>query len=696
VSVPVPLTTLVGRDELLGRLVQRTAGGRLVTLTGAGGSGKTRLALAVAERLSPAARFVDLSAVRPADLVSAVSAALGVRDDPAQDPLDAVAARIGMDQSLLVLDSCEHLAAGCAELVRRLMDRCPGLAVLATSRRALEVAGETVVPVPPLDAGHAVELFLERAQARSGRPAPPASAPAVAELCAELDGLPLAIELAAARTAALTVEEILSRVRADLRLLHSTAPITPRRHRTLTAVVSSSLAQLAEDERRLLDRLAVFAGSFDREAVAAVWPAAGEPPLAPLVAASLVDEVQRQPVPRYRLLRTIRRAVRETAGGDEADARRAHAAYYLELAERAEPRLVTAEQDEWAARLAADWPNLCAAMAWLATCDDPSHGDLRLAAALASYCHLRGQYRDGLAWLAAALERNPAAPADLRARAGAGAAMLAMLLCDYRAAAEYAEQARRDFRTVGDRRGEARVETTLGSVARERGEYARSAAHLDAAAAGYAECGDERGEARATQLRGFTAWLAGDCDRAEPRLRASLHRFERLGDREAAAAALVHLAAVAHYRGDQERAGELVDAGLRRYAELGFPEGVAWAHNLGGLVELSRGRLGAAEEHLAQSLDLHRGVGDRWRTASVLCALAEVARRRDDGQRAARLLGAAAAIRAAIGVPVPACERPQVEATTAAVRAELGDARFEAESQAGREGRLDTLVAAAR
>jgi predicted ATPase len=693
-AAPVPLTTLVGRDELLGRLVQRTAVGRLVTLTGTGGTGKTRLALAVAERLSPAARFVDLSAVEPADLISAVCAALGVRDDPAQDPLDAIAAQLGADQSLLVLDNCEHLAAGCADLVRLLLDRCPRLAVLATSRRALGLAEETVVPVPPLDADHAVELFLERAQARSGRPAAPASAPAVAELCAELDGLPLAIELAAARTAALTVEEILSRVRADLRLLRSPALTTPQRHRTLTAVVSSSLAQLAEPERRLLGRLVVFAGTFDLDAVIAVWSGAGEPRLAPLVAASLVDEVQRQPVPRYRLLRTIRRAVTDTAADDEADARRAHAAYYLALAERAEPRLFATDQDEWLARLAADWPNLSAAMAWLGAGGDVRHGDLRLAAALATYCHLSGQYRDGRAWLAAALARNAAAPAGLRARAGAGAAMLAMLLCEYPAASEYAEAARRDFRAVGDRRGEARVETTLGSVARERGEYARSAAHLDAAAAGFAECGDERGEARATQLRGFTAWLAGDLDRAEPRLQASLHRFERLGDREAVAAALVHLAAVAHYRGDRERAADLVDMGLGRYAELGFPEGVAWAHNLGGLVELSRGRIGAAEEHLTQSLAVHRGVGDRWRTASVLCALAEVARRSGAADRAARLLGAAAGIREAIGVPVPGCERPEVDATTSAVRAGLGDMRYEAEWRTGREARLDTLLAA--
>jgi predicted ATPase len=694
------LTRLLGRDELLGQLVERTADGRLITLTGIGGSGKTRLALAVADRASAAPRFVDLSAVECGDVVSAVGAALGVRDDPAQDPLDAIAAQLGADQALLVLDNCEHLVDGCADLVRELLARCPKLAVLATSRRPLGVPGEVAMPVPPLATDPAIELFLERASARSGHPAPPGSAPAVAELCAELDGLPLAIELAAARTAVLTVEEILSRVRADLRTLRSPAPNTPQRHRTLAAVVASSVAQLSAPEERLLRRLAAFAGTFDREAVQAIWPGDGEPPLAALVGASLVDEVQRAPSTRYRLLRTIQRSVQDIgdggdgAGGDEAAARRAHAAYYLRLAERAEPHYFTADQEEWVARLAADWLNLSAAMTWFSTHDAEPHGDLRLAAALATYCHLRGHYRDGRAWLDAALVRNPGAPAGLRARAGAGAAMLAMLLCDYPAAAGYAERAQRDFREAGDRRGQARVEMTLGSVARERGEYARSAAHLDAAAAGYAECGDERGEARATQLRGFTAWLAGDLDRAEPRLRASLHRFERLGDPEAAAAALVHLAAVAHYRGDQERAGELVEAGLRRYAELGFPEGVAWAHNLRGLVELARGRAGAAEEYLRESLAVHRRVGDRWRTASVLCALAEVARRSGAVHRAARLLGAAAAIRQAIGVPVPGCERAEVEATTEAVRAELGDPRYQAESRAGRTASLDALAAA--
>ena len=717
---PVPLTSLLGRDALLEEIGAQLAAHRLVTLVGPGGSGKTRLAIAAAGRPwgpatsaptgpdgaghrqgppewselrpappgGPVAWFVDLSVVdRPVRVPAAVAETLGLREDPGLDPVDALAEEIGTHEVLLVLDNCEHLVTGCGELARELLGRCPGLRVLATSRAALRAEDESVVPVPPLPlpaaaaGGHtladlathaATRLFLERAQARSGRPIPEGSADAVAQLCAELDGLPLAIELAAARTPLLSVPEIVARIRTDQRLLHSPDPTTPARHRTVAAAVESSLEQLRPDVQAFFERLAVFAGSFDAVAADALRVGTSADPTAldQLVDASLVEANGG----RYRLLMPIRRHALARLHADVPAARTAHAAHFLRVAESADTDLRGHAQEAGLARLRADAANLRAAMAWLAEARPTAvpYGDLRLATALAMFCRIEGHYREARGWLAAALARHPRAPALLRGASAADAAMLAMLLCDYAAAADYAGIARAAYRALGDRRAEARVEMILGSVARERAQYEASAAHLDKAAAIYVECGDELGEARAVQLRGFTAWLAGDFDRAELRLRACRRWFERLGDAEAAASALMNLGAVALYRGDTDRATSLLDAALERYAALGFPEGVGWAHNLRGLVELRGGRADRAEEHLALSLATHRKVGDRWRTASVLEALAEV-HRRDDPTRAAEFLADASRIREEIGAPVPACERPDTEATAAALRATLGD-----------------------
>ncbi|WP_407567080.1 ATP-binding protein [Polymorphospora sp. A560] len=757
--LPVPLTSLLGRDELLGTVVGRLATHRLVTLTGPGGAGKTRLALAAAQRVigvrpSASVRFVDLSAVEASALVpAAVAAALGVRDVAGSGVPATLADEIGDTDALIVLDNCEHLVAGCAELVDHLLTRCARLRVLATSRIALRLPAEAAVPVPPLATpaavgGHtlaglaahpATRLFLDRARARSGRPVPESSADAVARLCAELDGLPLAIELAAARTTVLGVPQIVERLRADPRLLRSTDPTAPARHRTVAAAIGSSVDQLDAAARTLFDRLAVFAGGFDADAVAAVAGPGGVAALPALVEASLVEAVPTdgpdRPAPgalagpdlarlaagqatagpapagsaptgpgtdpapvRYRMLVPIRRHAQDRLArdGDEPAARLAHARHFLALAEAADGRLRGADQHRWLHRLRGETANLRAAMTWLAGPGSHAepYGDLRLAAALGMYCRLEGHYREGHAWLAAGLDRHPDAPAALRARAGSAAAMLAMLLCDYPAAAGHARAALAACQRAGDQRAAARIELTLGSVARERAQYALSAAHLAAASARYAACGDEWGEAQATQLRGFTAWLSGDLDRADSRLWASLRWYGRLGDPEAVATALMNLGAVAYYRDDGDRAAALLDAALERYAALGFPEGLGWAHNLRGLVELRAGRTDVAAAHLALSLAAHRQVGDRWRTASVVEALAEVARLDGVPVRGVRLLGAAGRIRAEIGAPVPACEQAGVSATARALRATLGADGFRTAYGYGGSAALDTLLTA--
>ena len=401
---------------------------------------------------------------------------------------------------------------------------------------------------------------------------------------------------------------------------------------------------------------------------------------------------------RFRMLVPIRRhaLARLRAVDGEDAARRKHARHYLDLAERADAELRGAAQERWLARLRRGLR-------------EPARGDGLARRGRRGRGAVRGPAAGRRRWRrtagsrattatggpgsSAALARHTDAPAPLRARAGAGAAMFAMLLCDYPAAAGYAAAARTACRVAGDRLGEARVELTLGSVARERADYRASAAHLDAAAELFAGYGDEWGEAQAALLRGFTAWLAGDLDLAEPRLRASLRRYDALGDPEAAATALMNLGAVAFYRGDPDRAASLLDTALARFAVLGFPEGVGWAHNLRGLVDLRAGRADLAATHLTLSLAVHRQVGDRWRTASVLEALAEVARLDGQPERGAALLGAAAQIRTEIGSPVPPCERRDLAASAAALRTTLGDERYERAYRRGSAATLDTVLA---
>src|SRR6266540_2680719 len=423
-SLPVPLTSFVGRKQELaevGKLLETT---RLLTLAGPGGIGKTRVAVQVVQNAHfEAIEFVDLAPLTDAALVpQAVAASLGVSEQPGYPIVAALIAALQSRSRLLILDNCEQLLAACASLVETLLQNCAQLSLLTTSRETLGVAGEVVWQVTPLTVPasgtplqperllkcEAVRLFLERASAaRAGFALHALNAAAVAEICQRLDGIPLAIELAAARVKVLSAEQIAEHLADRCALLTNGPRQSPARHQALAATIDWSYALLNSDERRLFDRLSVFAGGWTLEAAQAI-DGDGLPGisregivdrLTRLIDTSLVIMEERNGVARYRQLETLRAygSQRLEASGESQSIQARHAAIYLELAEDLAPQADGPENAKWLHQLDAEYDNLRAALGWLAA-HDTARG-LRLAVAIERYWYLRGLATEGCRWL---------------------------------------------------------------------------------------------------------------------------------------------------------------------------------------------------------------------------------------------------------------------------------------------------------
>ena len=719
-NLPASLTSFVGREREMLEVKRMLPMTRLLTLTGAGGSGKTRLALEVARDIlgvyPDGVWLVELAGLPDPVLVpSAVAQALGVRERPDLPLTATLVDFLGSKRMLLVLDNCEHLIDACARLVDTLLSSCKHLRVLATSREALGVAGETNWLVPSLtvpDAGHlpsvedltryeAVRLFVERV--RSRLPAfvlTPENARAVVEVCRRLDGIPLAIELATARVSALAVEQVAERLQDSLKLLTTGSRTAPARHQTLRATLDWSYELLSGQERKLFGRLSVFAGGWTLEAAEAVGAGAsieqGEvlDLLSRLVDKSLVvAEVGREGALRYRMLEPIRQYGQERleANGEADTIRRRHADFFVRLAEEAEPELTGAGQRGWLDRLETELDNLRTALGWSLDGGEPEVG-LRLAETLWWFCYLRGHYGEGREWLEEALAKSEDPPVPLRAKALTAAGVLAFLQCEYGLATAQLEEGLALCRELGDERGVASALQTLGSVAREQGHYARAQALHEESLSLWRELGNEWGVAHSLNYLGFAAWLREDHERATVLCAEALDLYRDLGDAEGIAWSLISLGAAAQYRGDLGQSETLLEESLTLSQEAGYREGIAWSLNELGIVAYRRDDLGRAGALLKESLRVHHDLGDRWRIASVLEGLAEAACAQREFERAARLLGAADALREAIGTPVPLCERTERDRNVAAARARLDDAAWEAAWAAGRVMSLGEAV----
>lgn len=696
-STLAQLSSFVGRERELAQVGDLLSTTRLLTLTGAGGCGKTRLALEVAtryvDRRAGPVHLLELAAVNDrASMAGSLAGAVGVREQPGRSLVETAADGLNVSGSLLVVDNCEHLLDDAALLVEGLLKACPGLTILATSREPLRLAGETTWRVPSLATPdsdehlsleevadyEALRLFVERASSVAPDFRLTAgNAAAVARLCRRLDGMPLALELAAARVRALSPGDLADRLDDRFRLLAGGSRSAPRRHQTLRAAINWSYDVLSDEERALLAGVSVFSGRFTLAACEAVCGAA-EAASVPVLLSALVDKslvvVERTSDGcDYRLLETVRQYAGERLdeSGTADDVRERHAAYYLGLAEEAEQRLKGHDLDTWLHRLDPELENIRSASAFFERRGD-GESVLRISSSLWRFFYLKGHYERGLKWLADGIAGAPGASAAVRAKALYGAGALRLYRCEYEEAAASCMLALRLYEDLGDRLGVARSLTVLGSVARERGALDEALALHEQALSVFSELGDTWGVADSLQLSGLASWLRGDYQAARDASQRSMSLFRTLGDTERIAWAELNLAAVALYTGDTEEAAELLEDSLRLFRRVEFKEGVAWALNLLGVLAHRSGALDRARELLDESLALHVELGDRWREASVLEAHATVAAAEKEFERAARLIQSAQAIRTTIGAPVPPCERSDYERTVGGVVVRLG------------------------
>jgi non-specific serine/threonine protein kinase len=690
-NLPLQSSSFVGRKTEVAEVKRLLSERHLLTLCGPGGAGKTRLALAVARELvedfEDGVWWVELAPISGPTLVAqAVAHTLMIGEETGRPLVDTLAQDLAATELLLVLDNCEHLIEACAGLADALLHACPDLKILATSREPLRVPGETSFMVPSLSVPdprrslstveltgyEAVRLFVERTGAvDSGFVLAEGNAPAVARLCNRLDGIPLAIELAAARTRVLTVEQILEKLDDPLGLLTAGSRTAAARHRTLRATLGWSYDLLDEPERALFRRLSVFVGGWTLEAAEAIGPAVeaegrvSNPPLLDLLS-GLVDKslvvagAEAGGALRYRMLEPVRQFGREKLreSGKEPEVRRRHAEHYLALAETADPELVGPDQGLWIGRLRTEFANLREAYSWSLEPggDEDERAWLRLRLPAALWRFWGGQrFEEGKRWLQTALERDTGEFPATRARALDG----------------------------------------LGFILVFQQDYGRAIDALEEAIALYEELGDQSGAALALANLGYAALHGGFMERVPAFVQEGEALMRKDLDGHARAYLRAIMASAALGLGDLDSGVAQIEEGLALCRELGDLRNTSMSLFILGMARLTLGELDRGAPSLEEGARITRELGDRLGGAYYLLGLGKLTAMRGMPIRATKLWGAAEALREQMGMALSKFDLAAsgYERDLAAVRSSLGEASFEAAWAEGRamspEGALE-------
>ena len=685
--IPAPTSRFVGRRRELLQLGEQLLRTRLLTITGPGGAGKTRLSLEIGREAvhdhPDGVRFIDLSSAPVGSSVAAtIAGVLGDREQPGIDLLETLATELQRSRVLLILDNCEHLVDDCAKVCRQLLERCPGVRILATSREPLGLGGERVWPLSGLAlpvAGdvsevaarsESVRLFTDRAQAAAPTftlgPGPLAT---VSELCRRLDGMPLAIELAAAQLRTQSLDEVASRLGQRLDLQDARSRTLPERHRTMRAAIDWSHRLLSPREQATFRRLSVFKGGFTRDAVERV--AADSKGFAPNDAAEVFDAltqlVDRSLVvaessidngsvgTRYRMVETIAgyAAERLAESREEQATRVRHAAWVSDLAEATEKAwatdknatlILTAEHDN--VRMAIEWT--------LGDGQDPQRA-LQISSQVWWFWWTRGLMEEGRDLLERGLSASSSEPSQQRGAALRAAASLARSSGDYAAAYRLGEECLRVNRTIGLERGIGFALNSLAITLQAQNEIEASLRLLAESRERYASAGDERGQASALNNMGNSLRASGRLEEATESLQDALERFRKLSDRRGEAAVLTNLAICARRSGEVQRSRDLSLHALTLYTELGLAEGQTDIFDCLAWCELAEGRALSALRLLAAADQVRRRLG------SPRFSPDEIADYEDAIARARKLVGSRA----------PALERAAEEVTLDDLVAEI-------------------------
>jgi predicted ATPase/DNA-binding SARP family transcriptional activator/Tfp pilus assembly protein PilF len=761
VRLPAETTSFIGRESELATIHELLGLSRLLTLTGLSGSGKTRLAIRAGAqgsgRYPDGVWLVELAPVTGPDLVTAVVAsALGAREEPGRPLADTIAAHLRDSEALVIIDNCEHVLDAAADLVTGLLRRCPSLRILATSQSRLNVAGEATWPVPPLTVpppaeedplviaeAESVRLFCDRAGlARPGFSLDAGNAAAVREICRRLDGIPLALELAAARLNALTARQLAARLDDRFRVLSGGSRTGLPRHRTLQAAIEWSYDLLRDVEQVAFRRLAVFAGGATLEAAEAVLPDAQFPAdavfetVSALVDRSLLTTEERDGSMRYGMLESVHHFANErlAAAGEQDELSRRHLDWLVDYAGQAD--LDGPDQGAWMDLLETDMENVRAGLEW-GLAQPGSEQALALAGSLATFWMVRGHAGIGRRWLDSALAAaGPQASSRLRAIALDGVGQLAYVQSDHDAQLGYQRESLAIWRELGDDVRTASCLGDLGAAAHIRGEYpaaeqmygealelarragasnimarclsglGRLALHTDdqeratvyytESMARFREAGDLR---RATLILGnlgVVAFNEGDFDLAVSRLEEHLANARKIGDRKLIGGALTNLGTIWQNTGDSDRAEQLHAEALALAEQVGDRRLACVALTNLGLVALARKDYERARSYHARSLELAEAVGERRSIAESLEELAGVDAAAGLMERAAVLFGASQAAREAIGAPILGPDLARFQKAVAEVRLALGEGAFTEAERRGRAMSEAEAVALAR